>query len=261
VITRLGLAVVVVIMAASSCGGSSPDHEVNVEPRPTTSAKPEFADADMWLSFDEEALGYDGSTAYPDAAVGSRAGVVVTANDGTIERVPGADGSGSAVSFPAKCTDPTGCPRAMVEVLHDPRLNPGLDDFEYGASVWLAPDQTTAGSNVMQKGRFGTEGGLWKLQVDDEDGKPSCVVGSGDQLLTVRSPVSIADSSWHHVVCRRDRAGLTIEVDGDANQKPGPAVQVSNEFPIRIGSPGVNDQDDQFHGRIDNAFLRIGPRT
>ena len=99
----------------------------------------------------------------------------------------------------------------MVEVLPDPALNPGEGDFEYGAAVWLSPEQTTTGSNIVQKGRFGTAGGLWKLQVDTDAGEPSCVVRSGTDELIVRSSVSIADSAWHFVVCRRDKEGLSIQ--------------------------------------------------
>jgi len=80
-------------------------------------------------------------------------------------------------------------------------------DFEFGATVWLAADQTTHGSNIVQTGRFGTEGGQWKLQVDTVGGQPSCVirgVASGATPVVIRSEVSISDSSWHHVVCRRE---------------------------------------------------------
>ena len=87
----------------------------------------------------------------------------------------------------------------MVEVAPDPALDPGESDFEFGASVWLAPDQTTRGSNIVQKGRFAAGDGLWKLQVDSDEGEPSCVIRSGSDLLTVRSSVSIADGSWHRV--------------------------------------------------------------
>jgi hypothetical protein len=28
---------------------------------------------------------------------------------------------------------------------------------------------------------------------------------------------------------------------------------------VRVGSPGVGDDDDHFHGRVDDVFLRIEP--
>lgn len=259
VLVQMGVAAIVLAGTTSGC---SPDRGQDARlpgPEPTSRSGPDLSDAQLWLSFDDEAVGYDGATEYPDALDGRFAGRVVTANGGGVERVPGLGGSGDAVAFPAKCTAPTGCPRAMVEVLPSPALNPGEADFEYGAAVWLAPDQTSTGSNIVQKGRFATAGGLWKLQVDDGAGKPSCVVRSGTVELVVRSSVSISDSAWHLVVCRRDEIGLSIRVDETVDREPGRTGSVSSEWPIRIGSPGINDDDDQFHGRVDDVFLRIDP--
>lgn len=254
-----GLAAMLLVAAASGCGGESGGDAPLSEPAPPSQAGPDLSDADMWLSFEGDAVGYDGAKEYPDALGGPFAGRVVTANDGTVQRVPGAYDAGHAVAFPAACTAQTGCPRAMVEMLPAPALNPGEDDFEYGAALWLSPDQTTTGSNIMQKGRYGTSGGLWKLQVDTDAGKPSCVVRSGTEELIVRSSVSISDSAWHFVVCRRDEQGLSIHVDDTVDREHGRTGSVSNEWPVRIGSPGVGDDDDQFHGRVDDVFLRIDP--
>jgi hypothetical protein len=254
---RAGLAAVLMVGAASGCAERGEDARLP-EPEPTRSG-PDFSDADLWLSFESDTVGYDGSAAYPDALGGPFVGRVVTANDGRVERVPGADGRGRALAFPTKCSAPSGCPRAMLEVLPDPALNPGEGDFEYGASVWLSPDQTTTGSNIVQKGRFGTSGGLWKLQVDSDAGEPSCVIGSGTDLLSVRSSVSISDSAWHRVVCRRDGDGLSIHVDDTADRVNGRTGSVTNGWPVRVGSPGVGDHDDQFHGRVDDVFIRMDP--
>lgn len=253
---RSWVALAAIIMVACGCGGpDAPDEP----PEPPSRSGPDLSDADLWLAFEDEGVGYDGATEFPDALAGRFAGRVVTANGGLVELVPGAEGAGGAVAFPAKCTAPHGCARAMVEVLPDAALNPGERDFEYGASVWLAQDATTTGSNIVQKGRFATDGGLWKLQVDSDAGEPSCVVRSGTDLLTVRSSVSIADSAWHRVTCRRDSEGVSIRVDDTVDREDGQTGSVDNQWPIRVGSPGVGDDDDQFHGRLDDVFLRIDP--
>jgi hypothetical protein len=151
----------------------------------------------------------------------------------------------------------------MVEVAHDPELDPGDDDFEFGASVRVAPDETTTGSNLVQKGRFGTDGGQWKLQIDDEEGEPSCVVRSalpGSAPVVVHSDASVADSAWHRVLCRRDGDTVTIEVDGVATSEAGLSGSVGNEWPVRIGAPGVGVGDDQFDGDLDDVYLRITRR-
>lgn len=251
----VGLAAIILVAGGCADPDAGPDEEPVVPSRSSL----DLSDADLWLDFEDDAVGYDGATEFPDALAGRFAGRVVTSNGGSVEMVPGADGAGGAVAFPAKCTAPRGCARAMVEVLPDAALNPGERDFEYGARVWLAPDATTTGSNIVQKGRFATDGGLWKLQVDSDEGEPSCVVRSGDELLTVRSSVSIADSTWHLVSCRRDAEGVTIRVDDTEDRTDGRTGSVDNKWPVRLGSPGVGDGDDQFHGMLDDVFLRIDP--
>ncbi|MCY7396865.1 MAG: hypothetical protein LH468_12090 [Nocardioides sp.] len=261
---RLGSAailvlVLVVVVVAAGCGSDAGQGARLSESTPTARTGPDLTDADLWLSFEDDRVAYDGSTAFPDALGGEFVGRVVTANDGKVDRVPGVDGTGAAVAFPARCDAKSGCPRAMVEVAADPELDPGEEDFEYGASVLLAPDQTTKGSNIVQQGRFGAEGGQWKLQVDGDEGEPSCVVRSGATVLVVSSEVAIADAGWHHLTCRRDGEGLGISVDGAAEQAQGRTGSVSSALPVRVGSPGVGNRDDQFHGSIDDVFLRIGP--
>jgi hypothetical protein len=251
------LASVALTAAAAGCGAD----DDSPQSRPSGLPAVDLADADLWLSFDDDVTA-DGTPGYEDAAGGPLVGLVTTADGGAVEQVAGADGSGSAVAFPAKCTADTGCPRAMVEVMSDPSLDPGKSDFEFGAAVWLAPDQTTSGSNIVQKGRFATEGGQWKLQVDDERGFPSCVVrgdAPGAQPVVVKAKVTIADSRWHRVACRKDQHGLTIEVDGKAVRKAAEIGSVTSDWPVRIGAPGVQEGDDQFHGRVDDVFIAIDP--
>ena len=247
--------------ALSGCSDSDGDPDPDDANRASTTAT-DLSDATLWLSFESRKLTYGGRTSFADALGGPHSGLVVTANRGAVDIVEGVDGSGDAISFPGKCEAASDCPRAMVEVRPDAAFDPGTSDFEFGAAVWLAPDQTTTGSNIVQRGRFGSEGGLWKLQVDSVEGRPSCVIRSEDEEpLNVRSTISVADSSWHRVVCRRDATGIEIEVDGEVERTDGATGSVDSQWPIRIGSPGVGDEDDQFHGRIDDVFLSISPSS
>ncbi|WP_457205715.1 LamG-like jellyroll fold domain-containing protein [Nocardioides sp. P5_C9_2] len=255
---RVALAAILCAGVAGAWAQGDPPVDASRD-RATDATATSMPVADLWLPFEDQTVSFGGDTEYPDANGRSHVGRVESANDGTVEVVPGADDRGDAVAFPGACTEAQGCPRAMVEVTSAEDLNPGERDFAYGAAVWLAPDQTTTGSNVVQKGRFATEGGLWKLQVDSAEGQPSCVVRTAEGLVTVRSTVSIADSRWHRVECRRDRTGVSIRVDDTVEGVDGGTGSVDNEWPIRIGSPGVGDHDDQFHGRVDDVFLTIAP--
>jgi hypothetical protein len=252
------LAAAVVLLTAGGCGGGADEGGPTAAPAPPAATGLDLEDSDLWLSFDDDSLDQDGSTAFLDAAQGLSIGRVVVSAGGDAQRVFGPRGRGQAVAFPGSCDEQTECPRAMVEVSHAAEIDPGARDFEYGATVWLAAEETTSGSNIVQKGRFGTEGGQWKLQVDGDDGRPTCVIRSdapGAVPVVVRSKASIADSAWHRVVCRRYGFGVSIEVDGDERRKHGETGSVANDAPIRVGAPGVGEEDDQFHGRIDDVYL------
>jgi hypothetical protein len=257
------LVLVVAVGATSGCGPKSSsagpgDGEKPSESPTQTSADLDLSDAVFWLSFEDVTRDFDGHKLFPDALDGPFDGRVESVYDGKVVVVePGADGSARAVAFPEKC-DGAGCPRALVELADDPALDPGDEDFQYGASVWLAPDQTTEGSNIVQKGRFAASDSLWKMQVDNDLGHPSCVVRSGADLVRVRSGISIADGSWHRVSCTRTGDALTIEVDGKGRTAHGKIGPVASEWPVRIGAPGLGEHDDQFHGRIDDVYLKVG---
>lgn len=219
--------------------------------------------SELWLTFDERSLAPSGALRFFDSR-GRWVGDVEAANGGAIKLAPGPPARGQAVVMPEVCETGAPCPRALISIPDAAPLNPIGADFSYGASVMLPPDQTAKGSNVLQKGRFGSAGGQWKLQVDTLDGLPSCVVqGSLDgerTLVTVRSTTSVADGEWHVVRCAKTASGLAIEVDGEVTREAGDIGTVSNDRPVLVGSAGVAEDDDQFHGHIDDVFLSVDSR-
>jgi hypothetical protein len=148
-----------------------------------------------------------------------------------------------------------------VEVRDDDRLDPGDDDFVFGARVLMESSNATEGSNVLQKGRFSTTGGQWKLQVDGTEAKPSCILQSdgtaGRQFAEVVADVSMADGEWHDIECQRVADALTITVDGTANTVPSAVGSIANDEPVRIGAAGVSQGDDQFRGALDDVRFCI----
>lgn len=249
----LVLLVPTTLLALAGCGdGDGPT------PSPEPDDGPDYSGAALWLPFDESASADDGTEEFPAGSGAPYAARLVQANGGAVEQVSGPEGRGSALQFPEVCEDPTGCPMALVEVAPDAALEPGPAAFSWGASVRLAPAATTDGSNVVQQGRFGSEGGQWKLQVDGEEGMPSCRVRGDAGEVVVTSSVPVADDAWHRVVCHRDDDGVSIAVDGEVVREPGPTGTIASTEPIRVGSPGVNDGDDQFSGAIDDVFLELG---
>jgi hypothetical protein len=171
----------------------------------------------------------------------------------------GETASSKAVLFPPRCDETRPCARAWVEIADDDRLDPGIEDFRFGADVRLAQKQTDAGANIMQKGRYEAVGGQWKLQVDGERGLPSCVVqGAVDgERSTVRlvGDLSIADDLWHRVNCALVSDVLTLTIDDTAKSIGADVGPVRNTAGMRIGASGPELTDDQFHGSIDNVFF------
>lgn len=178
-----------------------------------------------------------------------------------LSAVPGRQGQ--ALRFARLCdskVDPS-CPKGIVEFPAAALLNPGARDFRFGASLLLSPEETSDGSNVMQKG-FNTGGkSQWKLQVDGDAGRPSCVVvGMGEgQDVVVTAKTGVADGQWHDVECLRADGQLTVLVDGvESNRKPIPAeTVVEPPSAVRIGGKNVAPDNDQFFGVIDDVFLEI----
>jgi hypothetical protein len=170
-------------------------------------------------------------------------------------------GGGLAVRFPPPCAEygDRTCPRVILETPF--ATNPGPRPLRYGATVRLAPSETSDGENVLQKG-FSHGHSQFKLQVDGAGGQPSCVlVGTASrQIHAAIASVSVSDGQWHTIECSRTGSSLTITVDGAvAGQAKVPAsLSIVNNDPLRIGGKGISANNDQFHGALDDVFVSIG---
>lgn len=183
---------------------------------------------------------------------------LIAGNGGTVRAVP--HRSGQALRFPAKCQTTSNCPQAALQTASSAALNPGTRPISFGASVLLARSQTSRGQNIVQKG-YSSTSSQWKLQIDGTAGLPSCVLhGAGTATKIARSSVSVADGSWHTVECRRTATALTVLVDGAVrgNRAISAKLSLSNTRPLSIGGKGAYADNDQFHGIIDDVWVRVG---
>ena len=187
---------------------------------------------------------------------------VEVAEGGSLGTAP--HGTGLAVRFPPPCAEygAERCSRAVLQSGPAAFLNPDRAPFRYGASILLAPDETSKGANVVQKG-FSVGDSQFKLQVDGLAGMPSCVVvGNGSPIIYLAlASVSVADGAWHQVECRRGDALLTIAVDGSTvGQKAiPPSLSIVNSDPLSIGGKGTTANNDQFTGSIDDVYVTRDP--
>jgi hypothetical protein len=178
-------------------------------------------------------------------------------NGGAIKLTP--HGNGQALTFPPKCTGAS-CPRIVLQATDVPDLNPGTTSLRYGAGVLISKAEGSAPQNVLQKGYAG--GGQYKLSVDGISGKPICgLSGKTDPTVYVaRSRKSIADGGWHSLECRRSGPTLTILVDDQVQATAAvPAgLSVITPKPFSIGGKGVGVDNAQFHGSVDDVWIKVG---
>lgn len=246
----------VVLMAAvlMSCGPVARDATPDL-------VEPSESRDDDELHVDFERPLYRAGSRLFDAGQGWADAVVLESQPRALTLVAGAADIDRAVSFPPRCSDAS-CLRALVELPDDDRLDPGDKDFAFGARVRLAADETDLGSNVVQKGRYETSGGQWKLQVDGADGRPSCVLQGNlagkRESAKLEADQSIADDNWHSVTCHMSDDTLTLTVDESLKTMVAEVGVIENDEPVRIGASGPKTSDDQFHGDIDDVHFCAG---
>jgi hypothetical protein len=189
---------------------------------------------------------------------GGRLPLRVRKAGGELSTVPHA--GGLAVRFPEPCEHygAESCARAILQSGPADFLNPGQSAFTYGASVLVAPDETSKGANVIQKG-FSVGDSQFKLQVDGVAGHPSCVIvgTSGPTIYVALASLTVADGRWHRVECSRSDALLTVAVDGQLKGRSAipSSLSIANADPLCIGGKGTSANNDQFVGAIDDVFV------
>lgn len=257
---RLGLLGVTVLTVTSCLNPQAPRATDAVSTSPAAADEPVSYDSVLKLDFDT--VTGDLVTGAPIAGTGPASlGAIVTTGGPTpvpLTTMPGARG-GQAIRFMPVCGPPLDkCPKAIIEVPDTPLLNPGIHQFQYGASVLLTAAETAKGSNVLQKG-FSTDGqGQWKLQVDGNLGMASCVLADTSTYEAIGT-TTVADGVWHQVTCVRGTDKLSIIVDGTAEASVAipPGLRITPVSPMRIGGKNIKPDNDQFFGAMDDVFVDV----
>lgn len=171
-------------------------------------------------------------------------------------------GANRYLRFPGKCAPAKlVCPRVLLEAPDDADLDPGARRFQWGASVRVLTNQLGGSSNVVQKGLYDTDS-QWKLQIGPTYGKAQCVlVGQGSaQSYVARSSATVADGTWHKILCERNGRKLTVSVDGavQAGVDLPANLTVGNNRPLRIGGPNFSNSGALYHGWLDEVYATLG---
>ncbi len=195
-------------------------------------------------------------TAWSDSSGNGHHLTPLTGNGAQVSRAR--RGAGRAVQFPPPCRR-VACPRLVLRARSAPALNPATRPFRYGAALRLAPNRTTRGQNVLQKG-YSTEGSQYKLQVDGRSGHPSCAIVAGAAIHLALARVTVADDRWHSVECRRAGTVLAVSVDGtrQGTATLPASLSIENNRPLSLGGKSAYGDNDQFHGQLDDVWVAYG---
>ncbi len=205
---------------------------------------------------------------------------VVASGGGRVTEAPSRTGSGGpAMRFPAFDPSARGPRAAVVTRSATARdvLDPGTDDFSFGATVQLDAANEQAGSsdngnNVLQRGLFGARS-QYKIQIDER--RPSCRVKGPLGAVLVTSKTTVTPGRWYGLACSRSGDTITLTVtrwtaDGTpridvatATRPTGDLRPTVASLPLSVGAKvedngALTTSPDQFNGVIDDPFVRIG---
>lgn len=219
------------------------------------------------------------------SSIGTGAVVVDVAGRDGGAVVPAPDRAGSAdaaLRLPAFDGEAP-APRAAVRVLPagaagDP-LDPGTQDFAFGADVLLDATSESGvtgsvddGDNVVQRGLF-DDVTQYKLQVDRR--RPSCRIKGRDGAVMASSRVELEPGTWYRLLCSRAGAqvavsvtswgpdGVPVETVDVATGPTGSMTPEARTVPLSAGGKllatgAVAASTDQLNGVIDQVVLRVG---
>lgn len=162
---------------------------------------------------------------------------------------------GTAYSF-------TGTGPGLVRVPTDTSLNPGSAPIAISAYLKVSSSLAAGDYNAVQKGTATATGGSYKLEVygvstSAKFGFPDCAFNSPGGKNRVYGPRSIADGTWHHVVCHLTATQAYVTVD-DVSGKVASrtATTISNTSDVTVG--GKPTQTHYLWGDLDEVSITIG---
>ncbi len=152
---------------------------------------------------------------------------------------------------------------SIVSVPSAPSLNPGSRNFSFTVNMLttarIPPGAETP--NVMQKGRFDTAGGQYKLQLLPRPGASwaECDFHGSASRLSIAGGPNVADGRWHRIVCAKYATSVTLQVDGGTIYRAtGTAGSISNNDELTLGAPSLGNED-QYLGQLDEVRVVIAP--
>ena len=187
-----------------------------------------------------------GATIMHDSSGNHRSGLI-----GALVTTGVVDGSYTGYQFQSGPKDEN-----RLVIADRPALNPKRHVF----SIFLRFKTSAMDENIIQKGQANTNGGSWKIEVDNE-GHLVCTYRGAAGRGAIRSRGSVADGQWHKATCTRRPDKVVIQVGNNfPRSEPGPTGNIENAAKVSIGgkfacdAPAVSCQ--YFDGLVDRVAIR-----
>jgi Laminin G domain len=136
-------------------------------------------------------------------------------------------------------------------------LNPGRRAYAVSVTFRTMDDNF----NIIQKGQALTNGGMWKLEI--ENGRARCLFrgSAGRGGIGSTKGVSLSNGAWHTVRCERRRKSVRIIVDGDTQGSTAHRTgRIANTQPVVIGGKlqcnPPNNSCEYYVGMLDRVVIR-----
>ncbi|MGH3141118.1 MAG: LamG-like jellyroll fold domain-containing protein [Gaiellales bacterium] len=147
----------------------------------------------------------------------------------------GFDGSTSQITVPASNSLVPGAADITLSLYFRSSFHAGNGDFDW---------------DMVKKGGYKIE--IYKQKKKEQ--ARCAFTGSKSKIDFQDGPV-LTDGLWHHVVCKKTSAGVTLTVDGVTYpMRPGNVGTVKAGKELTIGW----DETDFFHGTLDDLQIDIG---
>jgi hypothetical protein len=152
-----------------------------------------------------------------------------------LDRAYGFDGTSSRITVPASDSLVPGTRDITLSLYFRSTFHAGNGDFDW---------------DMVKKGGYKIE--IYKQKQMEQ---ARCAFTGSASKIDFQDGPTLTDGLWHHVVCKKTSAGVTLTVDGISYpMRPGNVGTVKKGNDLTIGW----DQTDFFHGTLDNLQIDFG---
>lgn len=152
-----------------------------------------------------------------------------------LDRAYGFNGTSSRITVPASNSLIPGTQDITLSLYFHSTFHAGNGDFDW---------------DMVKKGGYKIE-----IYLQKKKEQARCAFTGSAGKIDFQDGPTLTDGLWHHVVCKKTPAGVTLTVDGIAYpMRPGNVGAVKKGDELTIGW----DQTDFFHGTLDDLQIDFG---